>query len=92
MNYRWHLWALGFFAAGLLLGAVFVVIGPVSVVRILGTLAMAASVAGSAIALWTFRADDPSQWQLYRFRIDRLLEGAGSRLRRLRQHMPRVPA
>ncbi len=92
MNYRWYLWALGFFAAGLLMGAGFVMFGPLAVVRILGMLAMAFSVAGGAISLWTFRADDPWQWELYRFRIARRFDATGTRVRRLRQDLRHLPA
>lgn len=92
MNYRWYLLALGFFAAGLLMGAAFVMFGPVSMVRILGMLAMAFSVAGGAISVWTFRADDPWQWELYRFRIARMFDAAGAQLRRIRQELRQLPA
>jgi hypothetical protein len=84
MNYRWYILALGFFASGLLMGVAFVIAGPVTVVRILGGLAIASSVGGGVIALWTLREDDPWKWALYRFRVEQAYAAVGARLRTLR--------
>ena len=52
--------ALVFFAASAILGALFAIVGPVVVMRLLGLVALALATAGCAVELWALRQFDPT--------------------------------
>ena len=63
--------ALAFFAAGALLGALFLIVGPVMVARLLGLVALVFGLAGCALELYALRLFDPRAYASLRARLRR---------------------
>jgi len=61
--------ALVFFAAGALLGALFLIIGPVIVARLLGLVALVFGLAGCALELYALRHFDFTAYAALRTRL-----------------------
>ena len=85
MNYRWYVLSAVFFVACAIAGSTLILISSKEVVCVLGALIAAFSIGGALVALWTFRFDDPWQFERYRSRISMFLQEAGSDLQTLTQ-------
>ena len=63
--------ALVFFAAGALLGALFLIVGPVMLIRLFGLVALLFGLAGCVLELYALRLFDPRAYASLRARLRR---------------------
>ncbi len=81
MRAQWIIAGLWLFVGAAFAGLFFAVMGPVTLIRVLGTLAMLGAVCGTILHAWLLRDSDPMRWTAFRRSLDAAFASGIARMR-----------
>lgn len=70
----WHVPAIVFFAAGSVIGCVFLGMGALPAIRFLGVVALVSGIVGASLMILTMQMENPAEWIMLRRQAHVLLQ------------------